>query len=96
MHDKKYLVNPYQPKGFTTQAVNRNRCHWSYVLLLSDQHGHRMFETVHICKSSRQVEVMACTRRIKEGRPNRGGQIPTRIDVDGIPESVWQKRVNHA
>ena len=48
MHDKTYLVNPYEPNGFTTQAVKRNRCHWPYVLLLSDQHGRRMFETVHL------------------------------------------------
>ena len=39
---------------------------------------------------------MASTRRIKEGKPNRGGQVHTRIDVDGIPESVWQKEINHA
>ena len=48
MHDKTYLVNPYEPNGLTTQAVKRNRCHWPYVLLLSDQHGRRMFETVHL------------------------------------------------
>ena len=52
MHEKTYLVNPYEPNGFTTQAVKRNRCHWPYVLLLSDQHGRRMFETVHVYKSS--------------------------------------------
>jgi hypothetical protein len=52
MHDKTYLVNTYEPNGFTTQAVKRNRCHWPYVLLLSDQHGRRMFETVHVYKSS--------------------------------------------
>jgi len=48
MHDKTCLVNPYEPNGFATQAVKRNRCHWPYVLLLSDQHGRRMFETVHL------------------------------------------------
>jgi hypothetical protein len=48
MHDKTCLVNLYEPNGFATQAVKRNRCHWRYVLLLSDQHGRRMFETVHL------------------------------------------------
>jgi hypothetical protein len=48
IHLKTHLVNPHEPHGFTTQAVKCNRRHWPYVLLPSDQHGRRMFETVHL------------------------------------------------
>jgi hypothetical protein len=37
------------------------------------------------------MEVMASSARIAEGEPNKRGQVPRRIDVDGIPEETCRR-----
>lgn len=80
-----------EPMGWSTQAWNRDRHEWPYAMLLLDQYGRRIIETKHASQSSLQMEVEVSAKRIKAGKPNRGGQVPSRLDVSGVPEAVWRK-----
>lgn len=71
-------------------ASTRDRRQWPYVMWLLDQHGNPIIETVHASESSLQMEVRVSAKRVAGGKPNHGGQIPSRIAVDGLPESVWK------
>lgn len=88
-------VVPYDPRnhdrrGWTKQCVNRDRQIWPYAHLLSDQHHNLIIETIHTDRHSLQMEVQASGSRIKKGEPNLGGQVPTRVDVMGVPAAVWR------
>lgn len=48
---------------------------------LADQHGETIIETRHLTEASRSADVHASESRIAEGKPNRGGQIPTTVET---------------
>jgi hypothetical protein len=85
---------PYGTIGFTRDCVDRDRRRWPYATLLSDQYGHLIYQANHANEASLQMDVRASVSRIKEGEPNLGGQIPTSISVDGVPETVWRKWID--
>ena len=80
-------------KYWTKQCLNRDRSQWPYAHWLYDQDGEIVIETTHRDKTSLRIECNISVKRIKEGRPNRGGQIPTGISVDGLPETEWRQWV---
>lgn len=77
--------------GFTEDARRRDRGRWPYAHLLSATDGAVLIETVHGDEHSLRMEVMASSARIAEGEPNKRGQVPGRIDVDGIPEETCRR-----
>jgi hypothetical protein len=85
---------PYGTVGFTRDCANRDRRRWPDATLLSDQHGHLIYQATHATEASLQMDVRSSASRIKEGGSNLGGQIPTSIDVDGVPEAVWRKWID--
>lgn len=85
-----YRDRNYERQGWTQQSVRRSRQQWPYAHLLSDQHGNLIIETVHGGESSLRIEVQTSAKRIRDGTPNRGGQIATTIDVDGLDRAAWQ------
>lgn len=54
--------------------------YWPYEATLFDQFGGVIIQTVHKSKSSFDMDCNVMKLRIKEGKPNRGGQIPTRVE----------------
>lgn len=85
---------PYGTIGFTRDCIDRDRRQWPYATLLSDQYGHLIYQATHATESSLQMDVESSARLIKEGKPNRGGQIPTSIAVDGVSDPVWRKWID--
>lgn len=86
-----YDPRNHQRKGWTRGALQRDRRRWPYAMLLSDQHGNLIIETVHGSLSSLRMDVEASANRISEGKPNRGGQIPTTVDVMGVEPATWRE-----
>lgn len=81
---------PHGTVGFTRYCTDRDRRKWPYASLLSDQHGHLIFQAAHGTELDLKMSVRAYGKRIREAKPNRGGQIPTTIDVSGVARSTWQ------
>ena len=77
--------------GFTEDTRRRDRGRWPYAHLLSATDGSVLIETVHGDEHSLRMEVMASSARIAEAEPNKRGQVPGRIDVDGIPEETCRR-----
>jgi len=78
-----------QPQ-FTDGVTRRDRKRWPYAHLLSATDGTVLIETIHGSEASLRMEVTASASRIAAGEANRGGQVPGRIDVDGVTEETWR------
>lgn len=59
---------------------------WPYEATLFDQSGNIIIQTVHKSKASFDLEVKVMKDRVAEGKPNIGGQIPTRVEVRQLPQ----------
>lgn len=73
---------------FSGSARHRNRDRYPYAHLLLSTNGELLVETVHGSLQSIEVEVAVSAARIRAGQPNRGGQVPGQIVVDGVPDNI--------
>jgi hypothetical protein len=76
--------------GFTQATARRDRERWPYAHALTATDGTLLIETIHGSEHSLRMEIEVSASRIAAAEPNRGGQIPGRIDVDGLAEETWR------
>jgi hypothetical protein len=76
--------------AFTKAAMRRDRQRWPYAHALIATDGTLLIETIHGTEHSLRMEVETSAARIAVGEPNQGGQVPGRIDVEGLAEETWR------